>query len=62
MASFSAEKKEIEKYCTHLDASMKAGIRSALKAGVGLGSFWFTIFIAYAVGFFFGGFAIRHYW
>lgn len=41
---------------------MHAGIRSAAKAGIGLGSFWFTIFVAYAIGFFFGGFAIHHHW
>ncbi len=41
---------------------MHAGVKSAFKAGAGLGSFWFAIFLAYAIGFYWGGYAIRNQW
>ncbi len=60
VASFGGEDQELKKYVVHLDQSKKEGLKSALRAGSGLGVFWFTMFFAYGLGFYLGGIAIRN--
>ena len=62
MASFGAEQQEMKKYVAHLDESKREGLKSALRAGSGIGVFWVAMFLAYGIGFYVGGLAIRNNW
>ena len=62
VAAFGGEEQELRKYNAHLEESRNEGIKSALRAGSGIGVFWFTIFLAYGVGFYLGGIAIKNGW
>ena len=60
VASFGAEGQELKKYTANLDDSKREGLKSAMRAGSGIGVFWFAMFLAYGIGFYIGGLAIRN--
>lgn len=54
MASFTGEKKAIEKYNTKLNVAYKTMIQQGLASGLGMGALLLTIFCTYALAMWYG--------
>ena len=55
VAAFGAQEKSRLRYDVHLDQCLKAGVKGGVALGLGLGATMGVMFLAYALGFWYGG-------
>ena len=60
VASLNAEKQELARYNKHLDGAYKAGIKEGMAKGVGNGMLFTSMYMSYALAFWFGTKQVRH--
>lgn len=53
--SFNATKKAADRYASALDEAEKVGIKKGIAVGTGTGFMFFTVFVTYAFGMYYGG-------